>query len=46
MVEKFGLIEVKTNEKMTVYRNYAIPQMDNNLDFLNQFAGADIHIKL
>lgn len=25
MIEKFGLVEVKTNDKMTVYRNYAVP---------------------
>ncbi len=41
MVEKFGLKLVKLNDKMAIYRNYAVPkdekEGEEDLDFMKQF---------
>lgn len=41
MVEKYDLKLVKLNDKMAIYRNYAVPQDAEDLSFMKQFEDSE-----
>lgn len=41
MVEKYDLKLVKLNDKMAIYRNYAVPQGAEDLSFMKQFEDSE-----